>query len=166
MWGTAGGWLFACPLPRLLLQPLLYQRAPVLLAIFGSQAQKYAGDINNSFFEFGQEDRALAPASGAVLGGLGRGQAGADGHPWAAGCREHPAALASKCRGDSPNAVNYPPFQGRRKEDQRSGGSPEAGRVFKTNNCKEHRGSAAEGDPMGTKLQTAPALKSQAGFLG
>lgn len=77
----AGGCLFACPLLGPLLQPLRYQCAPVLLAIFGSQAQKYVGDINNSFFEFAQEDRALAPASGRVLGGLGRRQAGADGHP-------------------------------------------------------------------------------------
>lgn len=49
--------------------PPHYQCAPVPLAIFGSQAQKYAGDINNSFFEFGPEDRALAAGCGAVLAG-------------------------------------------------------------------------------------------------
>lgn len=46
-----------------------HQSAPVPLAIFGSQAQKYAGDINNSFFAVGAEHGALAPA------GLGRGAA-------------------------------------------------------------------------------------------
>lgn len=93
-----------------------YQCAPVLLAIFGSQAQKYAGHINNSFFKFGQEDRALAPASSTVLGRLGCGQAGADRHPWAAGHIEHPAALTPKCRGISPKLSTIHPFKDKGKK--------------------------------------------------
>lgn len=116
MGATAGGCLFACPLPGLLLQPLHYQCAPLLLAIFGSQAQKYAGEINNSFFEFGQEDRVLAPASSMVLGGLGHGQAGADRHPRAVGHTEHPAALNPKCRGVSPKLSTIHPFKDKGKE--------------------------------------------------
>lgn len=132
MGGTAGGCLFACPPPGPLLQPQHYHCAPVLLAIFGSQAQKYAGDVNNSFFEFGQEDRALVAASSAVLGGLGCRQAGAERHPRAAGHTEHPAALAPKC---PPKLSTLHPFKEKERRDQRSSGSPGTGHVFNTNYC-------------------------------
>lgn len=111
MEGTAGGCLFACHPPGLLLQPPRYHCAPVLLAIFGSQAQKYAGDINNSFFEFGQEDRALAPASGAALGGLGL-----TGIPGLRGTPSTPLPSPPNAGGGSPKLSTVYPFTDNRKE--------------------------------------------------
>lgn len=48
----------------------------MLLAIFGSQAQKYAADINNSFFAAGQEDGAQAGSVGLAR----QGTLGTAGH--------------------------------------------------------------------------------------
>lgn len=62
--------LFVCWSQAMTLSLHCYQHALVLLAIFGSWSQKYAGDINNSFLEIGQKDTALTLARGTYCNSI------------------------------------------------------------------------------------------------
>lgn len=122
--------------PPLLHRPR-YQCALMPLAIFGSRAQKYARDINNSFLEVGPEDTVLSPASSTLRDRTWRQGAGTPPH-----CR----TPAAPCL--SPTNIGFSPFarrKGRRGKQlwwQPSG--CEAGHVFNTNYCCECWGSTAE----------------------